>query len=149
MMWQMQLCRSMMYLTSNFTMEELVASATATRLKIDNTPSRDEEIKLCHLASFILQPLRDRYGQPIRISSGYRCKALNKAVNGVPTSQHLKGEAADINNGIPENRKIFELAQKMIKEGKIEVGQLINEKGYQWIHISLPDNKHKNQILHL
>jgi hypothetical protein len=75
-----------MHITLNFTREELVVSATATRLKIDNTPSKDEEIKLYHLASFILQPLRDRYGKPIRISSGYRCKALNKAVNGVPTS---------------------------------------------------------------
>ena len=139
----------MEYLTDNFTKEELVASATAKRLKIDNTPSKEESEKLHLLASKILQPLRDAYRNPIRISSGFRCKALNKAVNGVPTSQHLKGEAADINNGIPENRKIFELAQKMIKEGKIEVGQLINEKGYQWIHISLPDNKHRNQILHL
>ena len=139
----------MEYLTSNFTYEEMVASATADRLKIDNTPSKEEKIKLCHLAYFILQPLRDAYRKPLRISSGYRCKALNKAVNGVPTSQHLKGEAVDINNGIPENRKIFELAQKMVKEGKIKVGQLINERGYQWIHISLPDDKHTNQILHL
>lgn len=140
---------NMMYITANFTMEELVASATANRLKIDNTPSKDQASQLCLLAYKVLQPLRDAYRKPIRISSGFRCQALNKAVNGVPTSQHLKGEAADINNGIPENRKIFELAQKMIKEGKIEVGQLINEKGYQWIHISLPDKKHKNQILHL
>ena len=140
---------NMTYITENFTMEELVASATANRLKIDNTPSKDQASQLCLLAYKILQPLRDAYRKPIRISSGFRCQALNKAVNGVPTSQHLKGEAADINNGIPENRKIFELAQKMIKEGKIEVGQLINEKGYQWIHISLPDKKHKNQILHL
>ena len=75
-----------MNITSNFTREELIASATAKRLGIDNTPSKDEEIKLCHLAYFILQPLRDRYGKPIRISSGFRCKALNKAVGGVPTS---------------------------------------------------------------
>ena len=138
-----------MNITLNFTREELVASATATRLKIDNTPSKDEEIKLSHLASFILQPLRDRYGKPIRISSGYRCKALNKAVNGVPTSQHLKGEAADINNGVAENKKIFHLAKQMIDEGQLEVGQLIDEKGFSWIHISLPDKKHRNQILHL
>ena len=140
---------NMEYLTDNFTKEELVASATAKRLGIDNTPSKEESEKLHLLASKILQPLRDAYRNPIRISSGFRCKALNKAVNGVPTSQHLKGEAVDINNGIPENRKIFELAQKMVKEGKIKVGQLINERGYQWIHISLPDDKHTNQILHL
>ena len=62
-----------MYITKNFTKEELVASATAKRLKIDNTPSEDEEARLFILALKILQPLRDRYGKPIRISSGFRC----------------------------------------------------------------------------
>ena len=75
-----------MNITKNFTLEELVASATAKRLKIDNTPSKEEEARLYLLAYRILQPLRDRYGKPIRISSGFRCKALNKAVGGVPTS---------------------------------------------------------------
>lgn len=75
-----------MNITANFTMEELVASATAKRLGIDNTPSKEEKESLCLLAYYILQPLRDRYGKPIRISSGFRCKALNKAVGGVPTS---------------------------------------------------------------
>ena len=64
---------NMMYLTNNFTLEELVASATASRLKIDNTPSKEEYCKLCLLAIKILQPLRDAYRKPIRISSGYRC----------------------------------------------------------------------------
>lgn len=137
-----------MMITENFTYEELVASATAKRLKIDNTPDEESRKHLEELAKKVLQPLRDAYGKPIRISSGYRCKALNDAVKGVPTSQHIKGEAADINNGMTENKKIFELAQKMIKDGKITVGQLIDEKGYSWIHISLP-YKRTNQILHL
>ena len=77
---------TMEYLTDNFTKEELVASATAKRLGIDNTPSKEESEKLHLLASKILQPLRDAYRKPIRISSGFRCKALNKAVSGVPTS---------------------------------------------------------------
>jgi hypothetical protein len=63
----------MEYLTDNFTKEELVASATAKRLKIDNTPSKEESEKLHLLASKILQPLRDAYRKPIRISSGFRC----------------------------------------------------------------------------
>lgn len=139
-----------MYITSNFTMEELVASNTAKKKGIDNTPTKKDMQRLCVLALQVLQPLRNSYKKPIKISSGFRCQALNKAVGGVLTSQHLKGEAADINTGsISENKKIFNLAQKMIKEGKLTVGQLIDEKGYSWIHISLPNNKHKNQILHL
>ena len=138
-----------MKLSDNFTLEELTESATAKRLGIDNKPSEQIRLNLKALCEKVLQPLRNKFRNPIRISSGYRCQALNKAVGGVSTSQHLKGEAADINIGIPSNRKLFEVAEKMIKEGQLEVGQLINERGYQWIHISLPDKKHKNQILHL
>ncbi len=141
--------QKMKHLTSNFTREELIDSATAKRLGIDNTPTREADANLCLLAYYVLQPLRDEFKKAIRISSGYRCQKLNQVLGGVPTSQHLKGEAADINNGIPDNRRIFELAVKMIKEGKLQVGQLINERNYSWIHISLPDKKHKNQILHL
>lgn len=136
-------------ITKNFSMEELAASNTARMKGIDNTPDKEVEARLVQLAQQVLQPLRDSYGKPIKISSGYRCQALNKAIGGVSTSQHLKGEAVDINNGQIENKKLFLLASKMIKEGVIEVGQLIDEKGYKWLHISLPDNKHRNQILHL
>lgn len=136
-------------ITKNFSMEELVASNTARMKGIDNTPDKEVEARLVQLAQQVLQPLRDSYGKPIKISSGYRCQALNKAIGGVSTSQHLKGEAVDINNGQIENKKLFLLASKMIKEGVITVGQLIDEKGYKWLHISLPDNKHRNQILHL
>lgn len=111
-----------MNITKNFTREELIASATATRLKIDNTPNKEQEAKLYLLAGFILQPLRDAYKNPIRVSSGFRCLKLNQAVGGVKTSQHLKGEASDLNNGVKENKKIFDIACKLIKEGKIEVG---------------------------
>ena len=136
-------------ITKNFSMEELVASDTARMKGIDNTPDKEVEARLIQLAQQVLQPLRNSYGKPIKISSGYRCQALNKAIGGVSTSQHLKGEAVDINNGQSENKKLFLLASKMIKEGVITVGQLIDEKGYKWLHISLPDNKHRNQILHL
>lgn len=135
-----------MKLTENFTLEELVAT---TRKGIENKPNEDQYINLCLLALKVLQPIRNAYQKPVKISSGFRCSQLNKAVGGVSTSQHLKGEAADINNGQKENRKIFDIAKKMIEEGKLNVGQLIDEKNYSWVHISLPDNKHKNQILHL
>ena len=138
-----------MKLSYNFTLEELIESATASRLGINNQPSEKIISNLKALCEKVLQPLRDSFRQPIRITSGYRCQALNKAVSGSNTSQHLKGEAADINIGLSGNRKLFELAQKMVKEGKLEVGQLINERNYSWVHISLPDGKHKNQIIHL
>ena len=63
------------------------------------------------LTENVLQPLRDAWGKPLKVNSGYRCKALNAAVGGVPTSQHVKGEAADIAASDPV--KLARLAVKL------------------------------------
>ena len=136
-----------MYITNNFTLEELYKSNTASKLGINNVPNKDATNNLMILAVKILQPLREAYGKPITVTSGYRSLELNKAVKGSSTSQHLKGEAADLVTD--NNKKLFEVAKRLIDEGKIKVGQLIDEYNYKWIHISLPNNKHNNQILHL
>lgn len=85
-----------MKISKNFSLEEFTHSETAQCLKIDNAPSTEQIINLCALVHHVLQPLRDHYGQPVKISSGYRCQALNKAVGGVTNSQHIRGQAADI-----------------------------------------------------
>lgn len=136
-----------MYITKNFTLEELYKSNTASKLGINNIPNKDATNNLMILAVKILQPLREAYEKPITVTSGYRSLELNKAVKGSSTSQHLKGEAADLVTD--NNKKLFEVAKRLIDEGKIKVGQLIDEYNYKWIHISLPNNKHNNQILHL
>lgn len=141
-----------MKLTDNFTLEELIKSSTATKLNIDNNPTEEITSNLLELSTKILQPIRNVYGKPIVISSGYRCTKLNKAVGGVSTSQHCKGEAADIrtiSDSIADNKGLFDLIKKMINNKQIEVGQLIDEYNYNWIHISLPNNKHKNEVLHV
>lgn len=137
--------------SKNFSYDELIASATAKRLGLDNTPSPEEKEKLRKLAIDILQPIRDKWRGAIIVNSGYRSEAVNKAVGGVPTSQHRLGEAADIKvGGKDKNKKLFNLIYKMISNGDIKVGQLIDEYNYQWIHISLPrKNKENNQILHI
>ena len=135
--------------TKNFTYEELIESSTASRLKLKNIPNSKEKEKLRQLAIKILQPIRDKWGKPIIITSGFRSKLVNQAVGGSKTSQHALGEAADLKiGGITENRKLFDLIVQMIKNKEIEVGQLINEYNYSWIHISLPRiGKPNNQIL--
>lgn len=85
-----------MKISKNFSFEEITRSETALRKGIDNTPKSEQIINLCALVHHVLQPLRDHYGKPVNISSGYRCKALNKAVGGVCNSQHMSGQAADI-----------------------------------------------------
>lgn len=134
--------------TKNFTYEELIASSTAKRLKLDNTPTQQQKANLKKLAIEILQPIRDAWGSSIVVTSGFRATKVNKAVGGSSTSQHCSGSAADLKvGGVAQNKKLFELITRLIKENKIKVGQLINEYNYSWIHVSLPrENKKNNQI---
>lgn len=128
-----------------FTIKELCKSSTAVQKKIDNSPNSEIITNLENLVKYVLDPLREGYGKPIRVNSGYRCDALNKAVGGSKTSQHRYGLAADITAGSKfENRRLFILAQKL----NLPFDQLIDEKGYSWIHISYSE-KPRKQILHL
>lgn len=136
-------------LSRNFSLNELTYSSTARANKVDNVPDRWELDNLKKLCNEVLQPIRDKYGKSIFINSGYRNPIVNRLVKGSTSSQHLKGEAADITVGSKEgNKKLFEMIVEMIENGEIKVGQLLDEKDYSWIHISLPYKK-VNQILHL
>lgn len=138
-----------MKLTNNFKLEELIYSSTAEANNINNYPSESEIYRLKQLCENILQPIRDKWKNSILVTSGYRNPILNRLVKGSPTSQHVKGEAADITVGSKEdNKKLFNIIVDMIENNEITVGQLIDERNYSWIHISLP-YKNKNQILHL
>jgi len=133
-------------MSKDFTLEELVNSSTATNLKIDNTPTTEAVANLTLLADNTLQPVRDLWGAPVFVSSGYRCPQLNKIVGGASNSQHMTGEAADISVGNREtNKKMFD----MIAKSNIPYDQLIDESNYQWIHISYSKTKNRKQILHL
>lgn len=125
-----------------FTMQELCKSDTARRKGIDNTPGPSEISNLRALVDNILDPLRNAWGKPIIVTSGYRCQALNKAVGGAENSQHTKGQAADIeasSRSKADNKKLFELIQSM----GLPFDQLINEYDYDWIHVSFgPANRH-------
>ncbi|HIT15307.1 MAG TPA: peptidase M15 [Candidatus Avimuribaculum pullicola] len=117
----------------HFTLKEFVKSDTARRLGIDNTPSPQVEERLRQLVDYVLDPLREAYGRPIYVNSGYRCPALNRAVGGVAHSQHLTGEAADITGGnCQENRRLYELLRQL----QLPVDQVINEHGFTWLHVS-------------
>ena len=130
----------------NFTIQELTASTTAAAKKINNDPTPEAAENLKLLVDNILDPLRDAYGKPIRVNSGYRSPALNAAMKGSKTSQHMKGQAADITAGSKQdNKKLFELAQEL----NLPYCQLIDERGFSWVHISYDKNNVKRQILHL
>lgn len=130
-----------------FTLKELTKSTYATRNKIDNTPSQKEVNNLIALVDNILDPLREAYGKPIIVTSGYRCERLNALIGGSKTSQHKYGLAADIRtveDTKEENKKLFDL---IIKLG-LPFDQLIDEYNYDWVHVSY-SSKHRRQILHI
>lgn len=132
-----------MKLSKNFTLAEL----TRTNAPYENYPQVHERIALKQLVDNVLQPLRDLYGKPISVNSGYRSPVVNRYVKGAASSQHLKGQAADITAGSKEENKVlFELIAK-----HLPFDQLINEYDYGWIHVSYVALKDVNrkQILHL
>ena len=134
-----------------FSIDELSASSTARQRNIPNVPSDLSVRNLILLVDNILDPLREAYGKPIRVNSGYRSPALNKAVGGASSSQHMTGQAADITAGSRnENQKLFDLIQKL----KLPFDQLIFEKGSlkegpDWVHVSFNESRNRRQILYL
>lgn len=128
-----------------FTIEEMTKSSTAKANGIDNTPSEEGVLKLQKLIEAVLDPLREWYGKPIIVNSGYRCEALNKAIGGAKSSQHMLGEAADITVGSKEeNEKLFDY----IKDN-LEFDQLINESDFSWVHVSYREGRLRKQVLAL
>lgn len=147
-----------MKISNNFTWEEMTRSATAKRLGIDNTIQDRYKANMERLVNTILQPLRDAYGKPIVVTSGFRCYSLNKAVGGSKTSDHMIGCAADIrsvSDTLKDNLELFELIKKL----NLPYRQLIYEygtykSGPDWTHVSCNavngyDNYPKHQILYI
>lgn len=129
-----------------FTLAEMCASDTAKAKGIKNQPTVTEVVNLCLLCTKVLDPLRKAMG-PITISSGYRCAALNKAVGGVSNSQHMKGQAADINikGDLAYGKKIF----SWIKYN-CEFDQLIwehNKASAYWVHVSYNLDGNRKQVI--
>lgn len=131
-----------MKLTKNFSLIELTSSETALRMRIDNTPSVEIIANLKALCENVMQPLRDWYGKPINITSGYRSPELNRAIKGAKNSDHMKGQAIDFTLPKEDYPKVFEWLQN-----NVNFTQLIDEFGFAWIHISYDKNNLKKQTL--
>lgn len=134
-----------------FSIKELTRSSTATARKIANVPNAEQIKNLENLVKYILDPLREKWGKPINVNSGFRSKELNTAIGGSKTSDHMNGNAADITVGSRiENMKLFKLIQEM----KLPFDQLIFEKGNRavgpdWVHVSYNPLRNRRQILYL
>lgn len=123
-------------LTPNFTLEELTRSSTADRLGMPNLPEADDLRRLRGTAE-MLQRIRDTLGHPVIVTSAYRAPAVNRAVGGVTSSDHVKGQAADIL--VPGYGSAYQVAKALAPlVSVLGIGQLILEgvKGKQWVHVS-------------
>ena len=129
-----------------FTIAELCKSTTADRLGINNRCRQEHVTALTALVDNVLDPLRTWWGKPITVNSGYRCPELNAAVKGSKTSQHMKGEAADIDTGDrQQNKLLFEYIRK-----NLPYDQLIDESNFAWVHVSYrADGANRKQMLSL
>jgi len=138
-----------MQLSKNLSLKEVVKSITAERLGIKNIPSEEEINNLIDIAQNVFQPLRDHFNVPIAVSSGYRCKKLNKAVGGSKTSEHMEGRALDLDAdtfGGVTNKEIFEYIKN-----NLEFNQLIWEFGDDdnpaWVHVSYNEHNNSKRVL--
>ena len=140
-----------MNLTEHFTLEELTKSSIADKYKINNMPNATMIKEGRRLCNDILEPIRQRYGKPIIVTSGYRCPLLNKRVGGAKNSDHRYASAADLKAKDGNNKELWDIIIQMIKEEKLSCRQLINEYNLSWIHIS-QNNRYngyrKNQIIY-
>jgi hypothetical protein len=138
-----------MQLSENLSLTEMIASERAKRKGISNQPTAEHIENMKVLAQHIFQPIREHFGKPIHVSSGYRSKNLNKAIGGSQTSQHSKGQAMDIDMDGSDisNRDIF-----MFIKDNLEFDQLIWELGTKgnpdWVHVSYNTNgNQRKQVL--
>lgn len=126
-----------------FSIEELCKSNTAIKNHIENTPTVEIEHNLITLIEQCLDPIREVFGKPITVTSGYRCEKLNKLVGGKSTSFHLTGCAADIvGDTNAKTYEIFKIAKKLgtYTECLFET----NKRGAKWLHIAFDPSSGKH-----
>lgn len=122
-----------MKISKHLDLSEVVRSESAKRAGVSNMPTPEHLENFKILAENVFEPIREHFGVPIHISSGYRSKELNAKIGGSLTSQHCSGEAIDLDNDGSSitNKQIFDF----IKDN-LDFDQLINEFNYSWVHVS-------------
>lgn len=129
-------------LSKNFTLAELIASPTAARLGINNSPNKTQIENLRALCKNVLQPLRDHYGKPLVVTSGLRVPRLNVAVGGVSNSSHTRGEAADFTIPGVDNRTVWRwITNNLVFDQNILEYYRGGNSG--WIHLSYSRSRNR------
>ena len=138
-----------MKLSENFWLYEFTQSQTGTRLGIYNEPNDAQLTNLIQLVRKVIQPIRDKFG-PVTINSGFRGWALNKAVGGVPSSQHTTGEAADIEVPGHSNKEVAVWIRDTLNFDQLILEAYNPAQGPNsgWIHVSYAMNdRNRKEVL--
>lgn len=137
-----------MKLSTNLSLAEATHSATALRKGIVNTPSVTHLIALKAVANNIFQPCREHFGKPLRVTSGYRSRELNKAIGGSKNSQHSKGEALDMQStGGYTNRDLFMYIKDHLNFDQL-IGEFPDNMGeFAWVHCSYSTEGNRGEVL--
>lgn len=129
-------------MTKNFTLQEL----TVTNSGLPNVPNAEQIANLEILVNDILQPLREQFGKPIRVTSAFRSDAVNKHIGGSKTSQHCKGQAADL--VCEDNAHLFGLISKNFKFTQL-IWEGGNSQQPKWVHVGYDKNNLKCEVLRM
>jgi hypothetical protein len=137
-----------MKLTENLSLAEVIYSATALRKGIVNKPTVTHLINLKEVAKNIFQPCREHFGKPLRVTSGYRSKELNKAIGGSNNSQHSKGEALDMQSTEGyTNRDLFMYIKDHLSFDQL-IGEFPDNVGeFAWVHCSYKTEGNRGEVL--
>ena len=133
-------------ISGHFTMFDVVNSATALARKIDNRPTAQVVTNATALIKNVLEPIRNHFNSPLNVNCMYRSPNLNKAVGGVSTSQHVKGQAADITVNNHSIQEVFNYIKKNLIYDQVILEESNNAK---WIHISFNLVHNRRQALRL
>ena len=136
-----------MKISEHLDLSEVIRSDSAKRNGISNMPTKEHIANFMLLAEKIFEPVREHFGVPIRISSGYRSKELNEKIGGSSTSQHCKGQAIDIDmdGTLLTNKQIFDYIKDNLPFDQL-IWEFGNEDNPDWVHVSYVPNGRK-QIL--
>ena len=136
-----------MKLSKHFSLEELCKSQTAIRLGIDNL-AKDENIitNLRTICENILEPIRENYGIPFSPNSGYRSPKLNNAVGSSHKSQHLKGQAVDVEIPSIDNYELAEWIRNNLDFDQLILEFYNGEPSSGWVHVSFAEENRKQLL---
>ena len=133
-------------ISEHISWKEATLSPTGVRLGIENIPNDTQIANMKKLAEVIFEPLRGLYGKPITVDSFFRCPALNKAIGGSTTSQHMTGQAIDIAVG-DDNSKLFDLITNNFHFDQLIAEGIDDQGNINWIHVSYNEGHNRNQII--